>query len=97
MGTMTTMVATPMSIMVPEATMGAEGTITTVGTTTETATITTMIPTTIERRELVKSSDATFLIAVQEKNIETCKKSLKALATFVGTGKDFGREASNLK
>ena len=31
------------------------------------------------------------------KNVETCKKSLKALATFVGTGKDFGREASDLK
>ena len=31
------------------------------------------------------------------KNIKTCEKSLKAMAIHAGTGKDFGREASNLK
>ena len=31
------------------------------------------------------------------KNIETCKETLKAIAIYVGSGKEFGKEASNIK
>ena len=31
------------------------------------------------------------------KNIETCKETLKAIAIHVGSGKDYGKEASNIK
>ena len=68
-GTMTTMGETMMA-----------GTAMTMGmkTTKETTTVTTT-----ERKEHVKNWGAMFLIAVQEK-IETCKQTLKAMATNVG-------------
>ena len=69
------MVATPMATMVLEATMEAEGTMTTTGTTTETATVTmTTTQMATERRELVKSSGTTFLIAAQEKTLKPERK-----------------------
>ena len=72
-GTTMITVATPTIIMVPEAKMGVEGTMATVEMTMGTVTVTMTIPTVIKKRELVKSSDAIFLIAVQEKILKLAK------------------------
>ena len=32
-----------------------------------------------------------------KKNIETCKETLKAIAIYVGSGKEYGKQASNIK
>ena len=90
----TTMVATPPPTMVLEAMTEAEGTTMAVGTTMETAMATTMTQTTVGKKELVKSLVTMFHCGLR-KNIETCKKTLKATAIHIGTGKDFGKEAGN--
>ena len=49
------------------------------------------------RKELAMNWAITFLIAAQEKILKPARRHQKAIAIYVGSGKDCGREASNIK